>query len=111
VDSLRLFKYNATDGLEALPLAPSTLNCANYEPLSANGTNEPASFAGTAWRGAARWLANVVGPSRLFAATMFGTTPKGLGGLAGSFSDFGGAVLSSAPQAIDSAQPTPSWVG
>jgi len=90
--ALLLHKYNTVEGLVPLPrVQPTLLNCLTFGALGAAGSHAPASFADAVWRGAGRWFANLVGPRELFAATMAGT-PKGLGGLAGSFSDVGGAV-------------------
>jgi hypothetical protein len=91
-ESLVLYKYNTEQGLVQLPWAdPQLISCSGFVALNADGTNVPASFANAVWRGAGRWLANLLGPRELSAAPMFGT-PKGLGGLGGSFSDVGGAV-------------------
>jgi hypothetical protein len=93
-EALRVWKYDSDgeSGPEELQRAePTLIDCTGFVALNADGSNAPASFATTVWRGAGRLFANLVGPRELFAATMAGT-PKGLGGLAGSFSDFGGAV-------------------
>jgi hypothetical protein len=91
-DQLVLFKYNAVDGLVQLPwAAPTMLDCTGFVALNGDAAGARNGFAGALWQGARRLFADVVGPRPLYAATLFGT-PKGLGGLAGSFSDVGGAV-------------------
>ena len=98
-DLLLLYKYNTADGLVALPRADTTeIDCSNFV-LGAADLNAPTSLAGTVLRGAQRFLADLVSPPALHAATM-ATPPKGLGGLAGSFSDVGGAVPNVPPGVV-----------
>ena len=93
--ALRVWKYDAGPGAqppEELPWEePLLISCSGFAALNADGSNAPANLADAVWRGAGRLFANLVEPRELVAATMAGT-PKGLGGLAGSFSDVGGAV-------------------
>ncbi len=93
-DSLRVFKFNTTQGLVALQPADPTLigtDCSG----SGLGLNEAAPLRGR--EGVilqlAHWAGRLVAPRELHAAVRRATTPpKGIGGLVGSFSDFGGAV-------------------
>jgi len=91
VNQLLLHKYNGTGEPVPLPRADTTeIDCSSYV-LGAADANVPTSLAGAVWRGAQRLFADVVSPRALHAAPM-AIPPKGLGGLAGSFSDVGGAV-------------------
>jgi alpha-tubulin suppressor-like RCC1 family protein len=93
-DSLRLFKFNTTQGLVALQRADPTLigtDCSG----SGLGLNDAAPLRGR--EGVilqlAHWAGRLVAPRELHAAVRRAITPpKGIGGLVGSFSDFGGAV-------------------
>ncbi len=91
---LLVHKYNTTEGLQALPWAEPTIigsDCTGSSLLGA---------ASAVFEPFARWVGNLLAPPELSASVLAGTrVPKGLGGTAGSFSDFGGAVPSSAPQA------------
>ena len=92
-NSLAVYKYDG-EAPEQLPWAdPTHIDCTGFVALNADGTPAPPSFAASLWRGARLLFANPFAPRPLYAAMMF-ATPKGLGGLAGSFSDFGGAVAS-----------------
>ena len=92
VDRLLLYKNNSTDGLVALPRADNTeIDCSTFV-LGAADLNAPTTLAGKVLRGAQRFFSDLVSPRALYAAAPMFATPKGLGGLAGSFSDVGGAV-------------------
>ncbi len=93
-DSLRVFKFNTTQGLVALQRADPTLigtDCSG----SGLGLNQAAPLRGRegVLLQLAHWAGRLVAPRELHAAVRRATTPpKGIGGLVGSFSDFGGAV-------------------
>jgi Tol biopolymer transport system component len=99
VNRLLLYKNNATDGLVALPRADTTEISCSVSVLGAADLNAPTSLAGAVWRGARRLFADLMSPRALHAAPM-ATPPKGLGGLAGSFSDVGGAVPNVPPGVV-----------
>jgi hypothetical protein len=87
---LLLYKYNPTEGLQALPkVTPTHIDCTNFTLGSAEPA--PTNLAASVLRGLGQWAARLVSPPPLY-ATVFGTPPKGLGGSGGSFSDVGGAV-------------------
>lgn len=93
-DSLRVFKFNTTQGLVALPPADPTLigpDCQG-SGLGLNGIAPERGRDGVVWQ-LAHLAGRLLAPRDLHAAELLGgTPPKGIGGLTGSFSDFGGAV-------------------
>lgn len=110
-DSLRVFKFNTTQGLVALQPADPTLigtDCSG----SGLGLNDAAPLRGR--EGVilqlARWAGRLVAPRELHAAVRRATTPpKGIGGLVGSFSDFGGAVPALADLTIGDLTVSPAY--
>jgi alpha-tubulin suppressor-like RCC1 family protein len=92
-DSLRVHKYNTTQGLQELPAADPTLigpDCTGTG-LGLNRHASQRAADGVLLR-LARWGERLFAPRELHAAERLTTPPKGIGGLTGSFSDFGGAV-------------------
>ena len=110
-DLLRVHKYNTTQGLQALPWADPTLigpDCAG-SGLGLHATPQRAAD-GVLLR-FARWTGRLLVPRDVHAAELLvSTPPKGIGGMSGSFSDFGGAVQTAAKLAF-TVQPTATWVG
>ncbi|MDH3570868.1 MAG: LamG domain-containing protein, partial [Gemmatimonadota bacterium] len=92
-DLLLLHKYNATQGLVALPWAdPQLIDCTDFTPFAAaESQSGPVRYASLAWQQLRQAFTTAFAPRQLEAAVL-GTVPKGLGGLGGSFSDVGGAV-------------------
>ena len=93
-DQLRVHKYNTTQGLQALPWADPTLigNDCTGSGLGLNGAAPQGAADGLLDR-VARWAGRLIAPREAHAAGSVGRTPpKGIGGLSGSFSDYGGAV-------------------
>jgi Tol biopolymer transport system component len=88
-DAVRVHKYNESEGLVRLPWAEPTLigrDCSGLPEFGASGTSD-----GGFWGWLGRWAGRLLTPTEL-RATTFAGVPKGIGGMGGSFSDFGGAV-------------------
>ena len=92
-DLLLVHKYNETQGLQVLEWADPTLigSACGGSGLGLNETAPNRSSQNVLQR-LARWAGHLLAPQDLHAAMPGPVPPKGLGGLAGSFSDFGGAV-------------------
>ena len=110
-DSLRVFKFNTTQGLVALERADPTLIGADCSG-SGVGLNQAVPLRGRegVLLQLAHWAGRLVAPRELHAAVRRGTTPpKGIGGLVGSFSDFGGAVPALADLTIGDLTVSPAY--
>ena len=93
-DVLRVHKYNTTQGLQELPWADPTLigNDCTGSGLGLNGAASQGAAVGVLDR-VARWAGRLLAPREAHAAESVALTPpKGIGGLSGSFSDYGGAA-------------------
>ena len=83
---LRLHKGDPGQPIQPLvATAGDALICDGFDPIASLGSNSLVNFASAVSGG----LRALLGPKPLFASVAFGGR---LGGLAGSFSDFGGAV-------------------
>jgi hypothetical protein len=88
---MQLYKFNKTEGLQALPRVEAPhINCEGFIAM-ANPAARPSNLAAAALHQLGRWAGRLFGPAPLYAA-WFGLPPKGIGGGGGSLSDFGGAV-------------------
>jgi len=88
VAQLRLFKYNPTDGVQQWPwVQPTLIDCSGYSPLPPTIGGD----LGGLLRGLGRFAQRIFAPQPLYA----GLPPTGVGGSDKTFSDFGGALLSS----------------
>jgi TolB protein len=88
-DDLLVHKYNETEGLVALPWADPLLigsTCGGMGQYGAAAAPSPGLFGRLG-----QWARRLLTPPDLLASVL-AEVPKGLGGMAGSFSDFGGAV-------------------
>ncbi len=97
---LQLYKFNQTQGLQALPRVEAThVNCSGFTALSYRASARPTNLAARALERVGRWVGRLLAPPPLY-AYWFGLPPKGIGGGGGSLSDFGGAVSSLLPPGV-----------
>jgi alpha-tubulin suppressor-like RCC1 family protein len=103
---IRLYKFNQTERLQALPwIEPTHINCEGFSAMANPAVARPSSFATAALRRVGRWAARLLGPPPLL-ASMLPPVPKGIGGGGGSLSDFGGAVPAAAILSVTPAEST-----
>jgi Tol biopolymer transport system component len=91
-EQLLLYKYNQTQGLQALPrVAPTLIDCTGFIAMAHPAASRPSNLAAAVLQRLGDWAGRLLAPKPLYAA-WFAGVPKGIGGSGGSFSDVGGAV-------------------